>query len=344
MPSLMHMISNIPCKIPVLLLMSIFAERVNSLRDVYVTVPNAVRRGGTASLICHYDLEGDALYSVKWYKGRQEFYGYTPKEVPTMKIFSIAGIAIIKSLSNESHITLEDVQLISSGRYSCEVTVDAPSFHTFISSADMEVVELPHHGPAIVGTRPKYRVRDSVRANCTSRLSKPAANLTWSINNFPVNPSYVKYHKPIKSHDYNLETAIIGIQFVTNRHHFVDGKLKLKCLATIHNIYTQSTEKSLEEERPRTHTTRTPNVNYMNFHLKSPNDQHPTILNTDSFGRKNSYETEFYEPESSYKSSSQKSNLNTLLNFSIIAIVIHCAIICLKRVEEAFNKKRLLCL
>ncbi|XP_055712918.1 uncharacterized protein LOC129807571 isoform X2 [Phlebotomus papatasi] len=220
-------ILNIHYKIQILLLTSLLLGKVaNSLRDVYVMVPNAVRRGDTASLICHYDLEGDDLYSVNWYKGRQEFYGYTPKEMPTMKIFNIAGIAIIKSLSNESHITLENVQLISSGRYSCEVTVDAPSFHTYISSADMEVVELPHHRPAIVGTRPKYRVRDSVRANCTSRLSKPAANLTWSINNLPVNPSYVKYHKPIKHYDNNLETAVTGIQFVINKHHFIEGKLK----------------------------------------------------------------------------------------------------------------------
>lgn len=119
------------------------------------------------------------------------------------------------------------------------------------------ISELPHHRPAIVGTRPKYRVRDSVRANCTSRLSKPAANLTWSINNLPVskfthfislfmqkytnflngstdkfhgfqvNPSYVKYHKPIKHFDNNLETAVTGIQFVINKHHFIDGKLKV---------------------------------------------------------------------------------------------------------------------
>ncbi|XP_055680488.1 uncharacterized protein LOC129788434 [Lutzomyia longipalpis] len=340
----MNTILNYHHKIRVLLLVSIFADMVNSLRDVYVTVPNAVRRGDTTLLICHYDLEGDALYSVKWYKGRQEFYGYTPKEMPTMKIFSIAGISIIKSLSNESHITLEDVQLISSGRYSCEVTVDAPSFHTFISSADMEVVELPHHLPAIVGTRPKYRVRDSVRANCTSRLSKPAANLTWSINNLPVNPSYVKYHKPLKNHEHALETAIIGIQFVINRHHFIDGKLKLKCLATIHDIYIQSTEKSLEEEKPRIHSTRTPNVNYMNFHLNFPHDRYPTIDTTDSFGRKNSYETEFHEPESSYKSSSAYRACSPL-KYSVFTIVIHCAAISLTSsnvfIREIFNKIKL---
>lgn len=38
-------------------------------------------------LTCNYDMENDTLYSVKWYKGRREFYRYTPKENPAMKVF-----------------------------------------------------------------------------------------------------------------------------------------------------------------------------------------------------------------------------------------------------------------
>lgn len=86
------------------------------LRDVRVTVPTAVKKGDDAHLICNYDLEGDTLYSVKWlvqnywnffflrinylnifcsrYKGRREFYRYTPKENPAMKIFPLPGISV----------------------------------------------------------------------------------------------------------------------------------------------------------------------------------------------------------------------------------------------------------
>uniref|UniRef100_T1GC69 Uncharacterized protein n=1 Tax=Megaselia scalaris TaxID=36166 RepID=T1GC69_MEGSC len=39
-------------------------------------------------------MENDTLYSVKWYKGRREFYRYTPKENPAMKIFNHAGINV----------------------------------------------------------------------------------------------------------------------------------------------------------------------------------------------------------------------------------------------------------
>lgn len=59
-----------------------------------VVVPTAIRRGETATLFCHFDLEGDSLYSVKWYKGRREFYRYTPKEDPAMKIFPILGLEV----------------------------------------------------------------------------------------------------------------------------------------------------------------------------------------------------------------------------------------------------------
>jgi hypothetical protein len=58
------------------------------LRDVRVTIPTAVKKGDNANLICNYDLEGDALYSIKWYKGKREFYRYTPRETPPLKTFS----------------------------------------------------------------------------------------------------------------------------------------------------------------------------------------------------------------------------------------------------------------
>lgn len=71
-----------------------FTDISLGLKDVRVTVPTAVRKGENAHLVCNYDLEGDALYSVKWYKGKREFYRYTPKEVPAMKNFPLNGITI----------------------------------------------------------------------------------------------------------------------------------------------------------------------------------------------------------------------------------------------------------
>lgn len=69
-------------------------DSINALKDVSVRIPKAVKKGDNALLICNYDMEDDTLYSVKWYKGRREFFRYTPKEKPSMKIFTHQGINV----------------------------------------------------------------------------------------------------------------------------------------------------------------------------------------------------------------------------------------------------------
>ncbi|XP_049284170.1 uncharacterized protein LOC125764226 [Anopheles funestus] len=229
----------------------IFVPVIAALRDVQVQVAPAVRRGDTATLHCYYDMDGESLYSVKWYKGRREFYRYTPKESPPMKIFPAQGVQVKRSASNESQLTLLGLSLSSSGKYSCEVSADAPSFHTMIVTGDLEVCEVPKHVPSIHGMRSRYRVGDIVRGNCTSHNSRPPANLTWYINEAQANPSYIRTHKPFRERKNEFETSLAGIHFVVGSHHFVNGKLKIRCTARIHDIYLQSTERSIDEDRPR---------------------------------------------------------------------------------------------
>lgn len=59
-----------------------------------MTVPVAVSPGDTVTLHCSYDLEGDPLYTVKWYKGRQEFFRYVPKELPHTRVFPLPGVNV----------------------------------------------------------------------------------------------------------------------------------------------------------------------------------------------------------------------------------------------------------
>lgn len=65
----------------------IYTGYIHALRDVFVIVPFAVRRGETVRLICKFNLEDDTLYSVKWYKSGHEFYRYTPKQDPDKQVF-----------------------------------------------------------------------------------------------------------------------------------------------------------------------------------------------------------------------------------------------------------------
>lgn len=75
-------------------LFHVFSDISVGLRDVRVVIPAAVKKGDDALLICNYNLEDDSLYSVKWYKGRREFYRYTPKDPQSIKTFPVAGIIV----------------------------------------------------------------------------------------------------------------------------------------------------------------------------------------------------------------------------------------------------------
>ncbi|ERL96157.1 hypothetical protein D910_01242, partial [Dendroctonus ponderosae] len=65
-----------------------------SLRAMHLNVPRAVRVGHSVTLGCQYDLEGAALYSVKWYRDQVEFYRFVPKEEPPIRVFPIDGIRV----------------------------------------------------------------------------------------------------------------------------------------------------------------------------------------------------------------------------------------------------------
>lgn len=102
-------------------------------------MPSAVVRGKDATLQCYYDLEGDKLYSVKWYRGSFEFFRYSPSEFPPIKQFKIRGINVREKDSRDTQVVLEKVTKDISGFYSCEVTAEQPSFFTAMQTAELRV-------------------------------------------------------------------------------------------------------------------------------------------------------------------------------------------------------------
>ncbi|OWR45013.1 hypothetical protein KGM_205852 [Danaus plexippus plexippus] len=154
-----------------------------ALKDVQLIAPSAVRLGDTVLLGCKWTLEGnETLYSVKWYRGRQEFFSYLPKEYPFTRIFAQPGIDVDVSRSTSQQVVLRDATRALAGRYRCEVSADAPSFHTQVRSAFIHVVELPPEKPSIKAEKGWYASGDSLRAQCTSPPADPPANLTWLLN------------------------------------------------------------------------------------------------------------------------------------------------------------------
>uniref|UniRef100_A0A182SY96 C2-set_2 domain-containing protein n=1 Tax=Anopheles maculatus TaxID=74869 RepID=A0A182SY96_9DIPT len=70
------------------------------------------------------------------------------------------------------------------------IIIDARNrpYHPWQTNIDVRHLlstEPPLEQPSVSGVQPRYRPGDILRANCTSHNSKPAANLTWTINDVP---------------------------------------------------------------------------------------------------------------------------------------------------------------
>uniref|UniRef100_A0A182QRS5 Ig-like domain-containing protein n=1 Tax=Anopheles farauti TaxID=69004 RepID=A0A182QRS5_9DIPT len=236
--------------IPILLL---FVQDYSlAIKITNLRVPTHAIKDQSVTLVCKYDLEGEALYSVKWYKDGWEFYRYVPRDDPPQQTFPINGITVNVHNSSNNQVALDAISLSSGGKYRCEVSAEAPSFQTEANTGEMAVVVLPETDPIITGGKPRYQVGDLVRVNCTSARSKPAAQLTWYINSEQADPTCIYQYPTIVSlAQDHLETSILGLEFRVKPKHFRRGDLKLKCLATIHTLYWKSNEESMESDRPQ---------------------------------------------------------------------------------------------
>ena len=67
------------------------------MKDIDVPPHRVV--GEKARLICKFDMEGDILYSVKWYKDDLEFYRFVPNDRPKLQVFPQEGIHVDVSIS-----------------------------------------------------------------------------------------------------------------------------------------------------------------------------------------------------------------------------------------------------
>lgn len=75
------------------LFFSAFCLRLTELKiEEHTLVGNSTR------LECKYDLQGEKLYTVKWYKDGNEFYRFLPGESPEVQLFEVTGVHVDVSL------------------------------------------------------------------------------------------------------------------------------------------------------------------------------------------------------------------------------------------------------
>ncbi|KAL4707316.1 hypothetical protein ACJJTC_019854 [Scirpophaga incertulas] len=194
---------------------------------VSVTVPTFKQRGDSATLTCDFDLEGGKLYSVKWYRDNEEFYRYMPKLRPPQHAHLVDGVKVDLNKSSARRVHLRDLTLRSRGLYRCEVSKEAPSFHSAQAEAFMEVSYFPREGPLIHGHERLYAPGEPLNVNCSSACSFPAPDLQWLINGQKVTEKSLLQPYAPEVASQGLLVSTLGLRAPATPH------MQLSCMASI---------------------------------------------------------------------------------------------------------------
>ena len=65
-----------------------------AIRLIDTLLPSHAIQGEDVILQCSYDMEGDKLYSVKWYRNGKEFYRHIPSDNPPTTVFRQPGLYV----------------------------------------------------------------------------------------------------------------------------------------------------------------------------------------------------------------------------------------------------------
>lgn len=215
-----------------------FGETLGA-RFIHLGVPGSVSKGDSVWLECGYDLEGDELYSVKWYKDNVEFYRYLPGDTPSAQMYSLKGVFLDLHQSNETHAYLCTSDFDTEGDYRCEVSTEVPSFNTIKANKELRIYVTPETGPRINSLVKNYRVGDVVNMSCLYGPSKPKAEITWIINEEEAPIGYV-HSNQVFSEIKDLEISESRLLFSLEPQRLWQGSLTVQCIALISHVLATS--------------------------------------------------------------------------------------------------------
>ncbi|XP_071033751.1 cell adhesion molecule 2-like [Parasteatoda tepidariorum] len=221
------------------LLFTIYIIGMAWSKSVQVTdliVPSAAVLGDSVTLECSYDLGTEELYVVKWYKDDIEFYRYEPKDDNQSIYFPQPGIDIDLEKSNSNTVFLRNVALNSAGNYKCQVSTDAPTYSCVQAVKEMNVIILPSEGPQISGGDKSYEFGENITLNCTSAESKPAAKLSWLVNEQPVAEGETRDHGVSMKRN-SLQISSNSLYLKVTKSLFTKGKASIKCIASFSGAF-----------------------------------------------------------------------------------------------------------
>ncbi|XP_071523407.1 uncharacterized protein [Panulirus ornatus] len=236
-------------------LLATFSTRKDIAQSLHITkvdVPTPVAVGEGGWLECQFVEEGESIYALKWYLGLDEFYRWTPAESPPVKTFPVRGdpLTVDIAASQRGRVRIHDVKLGAAGVFRCEVSAEAPAFHTESEVATMTVVDLPDEKPRITGTKGSYPLHQEVVLNCSSPHAQPPATIVFYVNDEQADPAWLVPYSPLEDPVTGLETAVLGLHFPLWPSLLRGGFVKIKCTAAVLNLYWDSTEAFIPVDVP----------------------------------------------------------------------------------------------
>ncbi|XP_045495110.1 uncharacterized protein LOC123693887 [Colias croceus] len=224
------------------ILFLLFMKQALGIRVSELTVPSHAVEGGSVLLQCHYDLEGDMLYSIKWYKDNREFFRYVPSNSVPFSYFPLPGVRVDEKDSSSNVVKLVNLTPESAGLYRCEVSGEGPYFVTVFDEKNISVHLLPYDRPRVIGLQEEYKVSDILAVNCTSSRSRPQAQLKWLINNEAAPRRHITgpWYR-ISDERPDARETILQLRFILREEHFKNGLLQIKCQSAIAPLYQDET-------------------------------------------------------------------------------------------------------
>lgn len=206
-----------------------------------MTAPVVADSRKIMELDCHFDMETEELYAVKWYKDDQEFFRYMPHQQPHVMSFPVSGVYLVPFSTDcgRQHCKLQLTKLSrhhSSGAYRCEISSEAPTFRLAAETHNIAVATLPLERPKLEGLQDAYSEGDMLEANCSSSPSDPAPILTWYINDHQA-PIELLGEMRIWDTE-GLVTRSVSIHFLVNRKYSRDDSdiIQLHCVSALPGV------------------------------------------------------------------------------------------------------------
>ncbi|XP_023291038.2 uncharacterized protein LOC111674613 isoform X2 [Lucilia cuprina] len=241
--------------------------------DVQLKVPRWVERGTSATLECLHDVDSSVLFKVSWFREEMKFFEFVKGRKPPFKNFTMEGAIIDWENSNESQVTLANVDFKLSGQFTCEVSMTSP-LYTKASVEQFMNVFLPQTGPPVIRFRKRSPVAigERLMALCNTTRARPAPHITWLINGKKVDEKHIRTHhvysisgknhrKPPQPHE-------------QEEYNLLQAKQKKLQKQTIQQQYHES------QQQPHTYTQQQYSIYQPQYHIPMIPDRWDKSLRT----------------------------------------------------------------